>query len=211
MQGNIQERENKCNQQLINLLILKIMTQTTKQTDYQKQATDFLEQAQTSFFVKYLKTGKHFEDDKEERDIYEITLKRKSRSYTFQFGQSLNNSGFYYQYRTGRTKIPLDRKYLAKDYFKGKALGLIGTIKMKDSSFVPNLDILHYPKEPTAYDVLACLQKCDPGTFEDFCSEFGYDTDSRKAEKIYKAVVNEWQNVAMLFTDKEIEQLQEIQ
>lgn len=24
-------------------------------------------------------------------------------------------------------------------------------------------------------------------SFEDFCSEFGYDTDSRKAEKIYKA------------------------
>jgi len=32
--------------------------------------------------------------------------------------------------------------------------------------------------EPTLYSVLACLQKYDVGTFEDFCNEFGYDTDN---------------------------------
>lgn len=63
---------------------------------------------------------------------------------------------------------------------------------------------------PTAYDVLACIQKYDPGTFENFCSEFGYDTDSRKAEKIYKAVCKEWQKVSTFFTSNEIEELQEI-
>jgi len=64
---------------------------------------------------------------------------------------------------------------------------------------------------PTEYDVLTCLTKYDPETFEDFCSEFGYDEDSRKAEKIYKAVVNEYNNVAMLWNDSEIELLSEIQ
>ena len=29
---------------------------------------------------------------------------------------------------------------------------------------------------PTEYDVLACLTKYDPGNYEDFCSEFGYET-----------------------------------
>lgn len=28
---------------------------------------------------------------------------------------------------------------------------------------------------------------CAQGSFEDFCSDIGYDTDSRLAEKIYKA------------------------
>jgi len=64
--------------------------------------------------------------------------------------------------------------------------------------------------KPTEYDVLACLTKHDPNTFEDFCSEFGYDEDSKKAEKVYNAVVNEYNNVAMLFNEDEIEVLAEI-
>lgn len=64
---------------------------------------------------------------------------------------------------------------------------------------------------PTAYDILACLTKYDVGTFENFCSDFGYDTDSRKAYKIYKAVLREWKNIELLFTPEQIEQLQEIE
>lgn len=63
---------------------------------------------------------------------------------------------------------------------------------------------------PEEYDVLSCLQKYDVGSFENFCSEFGYDVDSRKAEKIYKAVCKEFEKVSKFFTDEEIEQLQEI-
>lgn len=44
---------------------------------------------------------------------------------------------------------------------------------------------------PTAADVLYCLisdttSVDNARSFEDWCAEFGYDTDSRKAEKIYK-------------------------
>lgn len=63
---------------------------------------------------------------------------------------------------------------------------------------------------PTAYDVLSCLTKYDPGTFSNFCSEYGYDIDSRKAYKTYKAVMKEWKNVELLFTPEEREQLREI-
>lgn len=61
--------------------------------------------------------------------------------------------------------------------------------------------------EPTLYSVLACLTKYDPETFEDFCANYGYDNDSRKAEKIYKAVVKEWKNLNRLFTSDELELL----
>jgi len=63
---------------------------------------------------------------------------------------------------------------------------------------------------PRNYDILACLTKYDPGTFEQFCSEFGYETDSRKAEKTYKAVVKEWVGVERVFGDV-LEGLQAIQ
>lgn len=63
---------------------------------------------------------------------------------------------------------------------------------------------------PTAYDILVCITKNDPGSFENFCSDFGYDEDSKKAEKIYTSVLDEWKKVKGFFTLSEIEQLNEI-
>ena len=54
-------------------------------------------------------------------------------------------------------------------------------------------------KLPHIYDVLACVQKVDPGTFEDFCADFGYDTDSRKALATYEAVKKEYEGFKALF------------
>ena len=174
--------------------------------NYLKQANYFLLATGTELKVEFLKHDKHFEDDKEARDIYTITLRRGHRYYSFAFGQSINNSGFYYQYKTGKTKFAIDRKFL--EIHKSK---LLFNIRMKDHSFVPGLDILHYPITPSAYDVLACLTKYDPGTFENFCSDFGYSTDSKSAEKIYTAVCDEWKNIQCLYNDIEIELLSEIQ
>lgn len=63
---------------------------------------------------------------------------------------------------------------------------------------------------PTSYSVLASITKSDPGTFENFCSEFGYEQDSRNAEKTYKAVCKEWKGVSKIFTPEQLEKLQEI-
>lgn len=63
---------------------------------------------------------------------------------------------------------------------------------------------------PTAYDVLACLTKYEVNTFDDFCADYGYDNDSRKAFKIYKAVKREWENIKLLWSGEQLEQLREI-
>ncbi|MFW6311633.1 MAG: hypothetical protein ACOC1K_05295 [Nanoarchaeota archaeon] len=70
-------------------------------------------------------------------------------------------------------------------------------------------------KPPTPYDILACLTKYDPGTFEDFCSEYGYEigdeASERQAKRTYKEVKIEYIFcVQKLFTDEEIEELAEI-
>lgn len=72
-------------------------------------------------------------------------------------------------------------------------------------------------KHPDLYSVLACLTKYDVGTFENFCSDFGYElynenyTGKNKSSiKIYKAVCKEFQNVEKLFGDC-LDELQEIQ
>ena len=174
------------------------MTQTT---DYQQQAIDFLRSTNTEFKAEFLRNGKHFADDKETRDIYKITLKRGNRLYSFNFGQSIMNSQYYRD-----IKIP-ERTYTLRGGCR------TGNYKINDidkySSGGNTLKLIK-GEIPTAYDVLACLTKYDPGTFEDFCDEFGYDTDSRKAEKTYNAVREEWLNVTRLFTDEEINRLAEI-
>jgi len=175
----------------------------TTLSNYDKQASDFLAKTGATIDIQFLKHAKHFDSDTEPRDIYTVTIKRGNRSYTFNFGNSLNDSGFYYT--KGRQKISIDRKYL-------NATNLVAIIKKSDWGFVNNgkSDMIHKPVTPTVYCVLACLQKYDVGEFEDFCSEFGYNTDSRQAEKTYKAVKNEYTQLCTLFTDSELEELQEI-
>ncbi len=70
-------------------------------------------------------------------------------------------------------------------------------------------------EQPTEYDILACLQKYDVGSFEDFVSEFGYEVDDfhdrQRAKNIYYAVCDEYKKVKRCFTEEQIEAMWEIQ
>lgn len=63
---------------------------------------------------------------------------------------------------------------------------------------------------PGYYDVFAAMTKYDPGTFEDFCSEYGYDEDSRRAYATWEAVCKEYEAMERLFGDV-MDELAEIQ
>lgn len=65
-------------------------------------------------------------------------------------------------------------------------------------------------ESPSAYDILACVTKNDPGTFSDFCGDYGYDEDSRMAERTYFAVQHEWKQARAFFTAEELEELAEV-
>lgn len=66
---------------------------------------------------------------------------------------------------------------------------------------------------PTAYDALASISGGlqTPETFGDFCAEFGYDTDSRKAHATWKRCLTLSHRLKAFFTPEEQEQLSEIQ
>lgn len=131
-------------------------------SEYDGQAEQFLKKSKTTFNIKFLKHGKHFPQEKDERDIYKATFSKDKRHITIVFGQSLAHSG-------------------------------------------------QYKKVPSAYDVLSCITKSNPETFENFCSVYGYDTDSITALRTYDAVVKEWNLVSYLWTDDEIAMMGEIQ
>ena len=64
--------------------------------------------------------------------------------------------------------------------------------------------------KPSAYDILACLESYLPGSHSDFCDSFGYDIDSIKGRDVYLAVIDQYSNLARLFTTEHLEQLGEI-
>lgn len=59
--------------------------------------------------------------------------------------------------------------------------------------------------EPTAAEVLDCLASdasCLQGqSFENFCDELGYDTDSRKAERTYNALHKQTDKLTRFLAD----------
>lgn len=73
-------------------------------------------------------------------------------------------------------------------------------------------------KKPTAYDVLARLEKYEVAdNLHDFCAEFGYNEfdeytckEDKESRRIWKAVQKEYNNVVRMFSDC-LDELCEIQ
>jgi len=174
-------------------------------SEYEQKAQQFLKETETEFKAEFIKNGLYFDDDKELRDIYKITLKKGNREFSFMFGQSLNDSGFKAVRKDGvifnlgfEKEINQTRD---KERFIRECINHFGSLNGIE---------IKKPKEPTAYDFLSSVEKYEYTEFKDFCSSFGYDEDSRKAEKTFKAVKEEYKKIAMLYNDEEIEKLQEI-
>ena len=87
------------------------------------------------------------------------------------------------------------------------------TLKRNNKSYTFNFWGNLNGDDITAYDVLAAIQKYDVGSFDNFCSEYGYDyetqAEKRKVMNIYNAVVKEYEKIDLLFNDV-IEKLQNI-
>lgn len=165
--------------------------------DYAKQAEQFLTDTKTEFFIVHLYTGPHFDDDKESRDVYQFTLKNARGIYSAKFGDSIANTEARALFKKYGARAPITGGWSSpSDLQEAKKYKQM----LKDKRYLP----------PSAYDVLACLTHYDPGTFADFCGDFGYDTDSTKAERVYFAVQQEWEGLRRLFTTEQLEQLQEI-
>ena len=60
--------------------------------EYEKKAIDFLKKTNVTIKIEFLKYDFHFQDDKEKRNVYKITLKRENKIHSFTFGQSIFNT-----------------------------------------------------------------------------------------------------------------------
>lgn len=164
--------------------------------EYEKQAQDFAKKYGLTMQTNYLGHYPRLHDTWVTAN-YRVTLFREGKKpYGFDFSTSVNDS--WYHFDDKRKKRP----------------GLPSGIDI-DKFFEKYRETGHQQwatqckNAPTLYDVLAAITKCDPGTFDDFCSNFGYDQDSRGAYNIYLEVQREWKEVERMFGDC-LEELEEI-
>ena len=86
---------------------------------------------------------------------------------------------------------------------------------MEDYFFDSRHNTINNIKPVSAYSILACLEKYDVGTIDDFVREFGYEVhcwnDVKRIEETYKAVTEQYNTLCNIFTPEQMEQLREIQ
>lgn len=113
-----------------------------------------------------------------------------------------------------RYRVTIRRK-IRTDRLKGSVPGLNpgGPPSSVSFDFWNSLVDSQAGERPTAYDVLACISSdaYTPETFADFCGEYGYDEDSRKALKLFKRCRKFADKLNAFFAPEEVEKLAEIQ
>lgn len=177
------------------------MQPTKKLNEYDQQAADFLESTGTKFEAVFLGTMPHFQGETEKRDIYQMTLTNSREFYSFRFGDSIINT-YRHALKTNQnvpdqgqlfqTLMPYARKLSLNDYSRA--------LRKEAKKW----------EKPTAYSALTCLTSYNPGTFADFCDNYGYDEDSRQAFRTFEAVTDEFSGISKIFSSEQLEQLQEI-
>lgn len=176
------------------------------ETNYKELGDYFCRATGLKIEKQFIGIQKHFEGDKETRPVWSIVFKRGNRQYAFNFGDSVHEKNEYIfklVARRGETYSGTLIGYYLKCFEGGT---VADSCSPDGNSFFKKRKEKYFPKEPTAYTLLACMTKYEPeSTLEDFCSTFGYDSDSKSAEKTYNEVCKEFAGIQALFNDEEIE------
>lgn len=174
-------------------------------TEYDTQVTAFIERTWITITRNFTGTRPApWSKDGESVDTYSITIERakkhetpkgKSISFSFDFHDSIHDTEI-------RKLSPWD----IETYNRTHKFQRITRAKLaQKKSEIKN--------GPTSYTLLACIssESYQHDTLEDFCDNFGYDTDSRKALEIYLACQELSSKITRFFTTAELEALREIQ
>lgn len=165
--------------------------------EYIEQAQNFLKRADATMEIKFIGRSINRNWDDNVRNFYNFTIQTPRGEMHGDFWDSIYD-----------TEISsMTKEDYAKRRFKCEYQYLTGNDQL---TVRRELAWKQQQAVPTEYDILACLTKDDPGTFSDFCFEYGYSDDSIKARNIYFAVQKEWSDLRRIFTKKQLEELAEI-
>lgn len=162
---------------------------------YEQKTLRFLEKTNTEVKIEPigLVINKDWKENKP-RMAYEITLFNSKGSYTFVFYDSFKNSEIFNMDLIKFLKLEYDCRPEDMDLYN-RRVAQKELLKLKQSA------------KPNEYEVLYCLNKINPGTFKQFCLEYGYDEDSISARNIYIGMIEEYKNLQKLFTEEQLNEL----
>lgn len=138
-------------------------------------------------------------DEPEGGSRWTVTIRREGREYSTEYWQ-----GAAYR-RWRKTPDACRRAFdspMHKEFKAGEPVVLaLGKLRRTDC-----LKALTEPIEPRLVAVMACLVFDADGvrhgqSFDDFCGDYGLDTDSRKAEKSFNACRDTWSGLVRLGAD----------
>lgn len=168
-------------------------------TEYEAQAKQFLADCNATMEIRFI--GKdvppHWLSETKPHNKYQFTITTPKGKYTSYFWDSLRNT----EISTISEITYAQQKYKAsydclRSHEKAKARAELAKLKAKAI--------------PTEYDILACVEKYSYDSFSDFCSEFGYSTDSISARETFIACGEEYAGLRRIFTEEQMEMLRGI-
>ena len=175
--------------------------------EYEKQAIDFLKETGTAFEIIYQYTGPHFSGETDHRDVYRFTLKNSKGEYSSTFGDSIRNT----ERRELATRKPLRNTDI---YGATRTKALRAGLLDKDGRLSTSALLKARNYKPSAYDILSCLEKYCPDTFEEFCDDYGYNdlplTEYSRIMQIFQNCKDQERALKKLFTPEQMEKLADI-
>lgn len=170
---------------------------TQQKTKYDVQAEKFVKNADFHFVKEYTGHRLYFDGDKERRATFKITVfsnTDKAKSFSYDFGNSVAES-FKARNREGVHFMQNAKSFASYE-----------------TSELHKRDIVEVKTPPSDYSLLSCMasDSYQSDTFEDWCDDFGYDTDSRKALDTFLKCQIISADINRFFTETELEQLCEI-
>jgi hypothetical protein len=151
---------------------------------------------------------------------FHCTLRYKTGSHVFYFSQGLAHNTGKLRRRLGvgnfarswaKVTIPEgDKRFIKSAWGQPvEVTSIIDTAKRRGDKdrFA---DLIYEPTPPTVRGVLSSLLldvRAGEMSFEEFCSDFGYDTDSRKAHKTWEACSEAMRGLTNLYGRRELQAL----
>ena len=162
-------------------------------TEYDLQAEKFIADTNTTITKTYTGHRLYFDGDKEKRACFHITVSRDKQSFSYDFGQSIVGS-----YKAANSE---GRYFMAQGNFAVYCADL------------HRYGIIETKTPPSDYSLLSCMasDSYESDSFDNWCSNCGYDSDSRKTLDLYLKCEKIASDINRFFTDAELDPLREIQ
>lgn len=160
-----------------------------------------------TYAAKFLPTIQPQDKVKNPQLHWEITLRKGCQTMTVPYSQGCAHVMGYQQYH----KTPYNKRLHNEMIKEACETGIVNKDWAREDSYIKRK--VKQP-EPKLADVLHCLvmdsDVLNNSGFEEWASNYGYATDSRKAEQTYRQCIDQSLQFKNLIGQSALEQLQEV-